>query len=574
MTSCPKMRPGPPAPILAILLSAALVSCGGGAPDETTRDSAPGTGESQVDHADGDSDGERHVDMLEDRPIRGTIRLATPQSLRTFNPVSADTIENRFIDRFLSLKLLEVHPEEVEPVPWLAASFPELSDDGRTQDWTLREGARWSDGRPVTPQDVVSTWALMRDEAVAKKYGTASKLAAIAPLESIEATGERTFRVTLSSGGVMSWARFGLDFPIMPAPTGDATALDLANLESVPGNGPYTVSSKSPEAIALERKSDWWGDAHSMFKNRYRAKRFIHKRYEDAATRLRAFLAGELDLIQITPDKLAELDGRKGIETASYYLSQWGYIGWNCEDPVLSDVRVRTALSHLMQRSAMIERYFHGLSYPVTGPFFVRSIFNDANIEPHRFSVTTAKELLAEAGWKDHDGDGDLDREGADLAITIKMGTAMDGFLGGPMAQFRETLSQVGIACTIEKLDIGAVFAAARKGEFQGYVAAWPVDPVLPDMYDAYHSSQVEGGNNWQRYRNDEMDEALETFRSTLDDARRVRSARKVHELLHRDQPMMFLFNIAACIAWQERLEGVHAYPLGFREWDFWSARD
>lgn len=542
-------------------------------PEETPPGETPAEAHDPGDEL-GDHDGEHQVDMIEDRPIRGTVRMAIPQSMSNLNSIVADGIEIKLINRFVSFRLLEIHPEEIEPIPWLAASFPDLTENDRIQDWTLREGARWDDGSPVTGADVAFSWKLLNDPEVRDTHGTAAKVAVIGPIESVEATGERTFRVVMSDHAFLSWAKFGLDFPVIQKPGEPEPALTTASQRRMSGNGPYTVATWTPEQIVFERKLDWWGDAHEMFKNRYRVKRFIHKRVEDAATRLRMLLAGDLDITGVTPDEYLELRERDDLETAHYYLSQWGYIGWNCDDPIVGDVRVRVALSHLVQRKAMIEEYFHGLSYAVTGPFFVGSIFNDANIEPRRFSVTAARKLLEEAGWSDHDGDGDLDKDGIDLDITIKLGTAMDGYLGGPLKQFAETLAQVGIGCKIEKQDIRSVFGAAQKGEFQGYVAAWPVDPVLPDMYEAYHSGQIDGGNNWQRYRNGEMDAALETFRMTLDDAGRIRAARKIHRLLHEDQPMMFLFNVAACVAWRKHLHGVHVYPLGFREWDFWVEDD
>ena len=90
-------------------------------------------------------DGEQHVDMGEDRPIRGELTMKTPAKFGTFNPVTRqDGREKNILKYHLNLFLLTRHPEELTCIPWLAASLPNVSEDGLTHSWTIKEGARCS----------------------------------------------------------------------------------------------------------------------------------------------------------------------------------------------------------------------------------------------------------------------------------------------------------------------------------------------------------------------------------------------------------------------------------------------
>ncbi len=558
--------------LFTLVAALLLGSCGA---DESEPTPSPKAASEQEARDETVHDAEPIVELGRELPIEGRLVYRYSSQIRSLNTLCRRFPHEEKIIRFhLNLPLLERHPEELQPMPWLAAALPTIAEDGLSQIWEIRAEATWADGSPVEARDFVSTWRLLNHPAL--ELAAATLRDSLGPVASIEALDARRFLVRLTRSDPL--AAFALGFNLSPVKTSslpdDPAA--IAILPFLEGCGPYRVKKLGEEGCELERIEPWWGDTVSSFENRWRVKDFHYKVVPDAVQAVEQMKKGLIDVfvggIPEYRTLMAEKDER-GLDGDHYYLSQFSFIGFNCRKAPFDDARVRRALAMMVPREAINERYMQGMARALSGPFFRGSIFEDPRVEPWPYRPDKAKELLAEAGFSDSDGDGLLDREGRPFRFTLSR--TIDGRIwsDGLVDLVRESLAQIGVMMAIEDLPSSVAWSERYpEGRFDAYAEVWPVDAVFPqvDVFSLFHSSQaVTTGYNWQKYANPALDAELLLFKDTLNDVKRIQAGRKIHGILHEEQPMLFLFNNPACVVWSKRVAGVIVHPLGVRQWEF-----
>lgn len=558
--------------IFAFIAALLLSGCGA---DEDKPTSTPEPASEQEARDETVHDAEPIVELGRELPIEGRLVYRYSSQIQSLNSLCRRFPHEEKIIRFhLNLPLLERHPEELQPMPWLASSLPEIAEDGLSQIWEIRPEATWADGSPVEARDFVSAWSLMNSPAL--RLAAATLRDSLGPVASIKTLDARRFEVKLTRSDPL--AAFALGFNLSPVKTSSLPD-DPAAIAAMPyldGCGPYRVKKLDEEGCELERLDPWWGDTVSSFKNRWRIKDFRYKVVPDAVQAVEQMKKGLIDVfvggIPEYRSLVAEKDVR-GLEGDYYYLSQFSFIGFNCRKAPFDDAQIRRALAMMVPRDAINERYMQGMARTLSGPFFRGSIFEDPMIEPWAYRPDKAKELLAEAGFADSDGDGLIDRDGKPLRFTLSR--TIDGRIwsDGLVDQVKESLSQIGVMMEIEDLPSSVAWNERYpEGRFDAYTEVWPVDAVFPqlDVFTLFHSSQTgTTGYNWQKYSNAALDAQLELFKDTLNDVKRIQAGRKIHGFLHEEQPMIFLFNNPACVVWNRRIAGVKVHPLGIRQWEF-----
>ena len=170
------------------------------------------------------------------------------------------------------------------------------------------------------------------------------------------------------------------------------------------------------------------------------------------------------------------------------WLLAYNCFAWNLDDPRFADAETRRALAMTFNRAAVIDKVYHGQARPVTGPFTPDQWANDPQVEPIAFDPTKATALLRDAGWRDSNDDGVLDRCGVPFAFDLLIpvsDTARD------QAQIlQDALRGIGIRMEIVTLDGAAFYDRVLKRNFQAAFFAWFNEPD-PDPYVLLHSSQV-----------------------------------------------------------------------------------
>jgi peptide/nickel transport system substrate-binding protein len=217
------------------------------------------------------------------------------------------------------------------------------------------------------------------------------------------------------------------------------------------------------------------------------------------------------------------------------------YIGYNLKNPLFQDKRVRQALTYATNREEIVQYVLYGLGTVATGPFPNHLWYSNPKVKPIPYDPQKARQLLAEAGWKDTDGDSVLDKDGSPFrfALITNSGNEIRKDVG---VLVQRQLREVGIDVRFELYEWSVFlknFINAK--HFDACILGWGLSPD-PDDYQIWHSSQIEKGFNFVSYKNPEVDLLWEEGRKEYDVEKRKQIYWRIHELMAEDQPYTFLY--------------------------------
>ncbi|MCK5351728.1 peptide-binding protein, partial [bacterium] len=479
----------------------------------------------------------------------------------TLNPVTATDVYESTINGYVYESLLERDNRTLDLVPLLADSY-EVSPDRLSYLFTLRDGLKWQDGKSLTSSDVVFTFKTVKDESVDAPHLRSYYRS----LEKIEALDARRIRFTFSEPYFKSLEMIG-GMSIIPQhifSTGDFNTHPAGR--SPVGSGPYRfVRWKTGKEITLEKNKDYWGEKPFL-------DRIVFKIITDETVALQVLKRGEMDLMALTPVQwVKQTEGRKFSRTFDkhkYYLPGYSFIGWNGRRPVLSDPKVRRAMTMLLDRDSILKNLRYGFGRVVSGNFFYESPDYDRMIEPWPYDPAKAAALLDEAGWVDSDGDGIRDKDGVPFRFEFTM-TSGSQFADQMSTILKEELVKVGIEMSIRPLEWALFTQMLDDRNFDAVIMGWSL-PVEADPYQVWHSSQTEKGSNFIGFSNREADLIIEEARVTFEKEKRVQLYRRFHQIMHEEQPYSFLFVNESLVAVDRRFESVNVYPLGLDTSEWW----
>lgn len=441
---------------------------------------------------------------------------------------------------------------DLEIEPDLASSWT-VAADGLRYEFHLREGVRFHDGSPLTAEDVVATFDRIRDPSEDNPYLVrAGDLKAI---ETIEASDPATvvFRMHEPDAPFLSNL---CAFPILPR--GGPESLD----EHPVGTGPFRFGRHVPGLeLLLEANPDY-------FEGPVALNGIVLRVLRDPASRISALRAGEIDLIinDLPPVLVEGFEDDPDFAVLERPGVNYGYIIFNLQDRILSDVRVRQAIAQAIDRQAIVDHVMRGrarLAHSMLSPV------NWAHADglptwPH--DPEAARRRLDEAGWPDPPGPAPR----FELLFTTS---------NSPVARaqaeiVREALRGVGIAVETRSFEPGTWYADLKKGNFQVTSGRW-IGITDPDVYRLrFHSAWLPeaGGLNRCRYANDEIDRLIERGVRSVDREERRRVYRRIQQVLGEELPYIGLYHPDTFAVVRRGLEGVRLNPAG----DFrllWTAR-
>jgi peptide/nickel transport system substrate-binding protein len=230
------------------------------------------------------------------------------------------------------------------------------------------------------------------------------------------------------------------------------------------------------------------------------------------------------------------------------------YIGYNLKNPLFQDKRVRQAFTHAINREEIVQYVLYGLGTVATGPFPNHLWYCNPNVTPLPYDPQKARQILSEAGWKDTNGDGILDRDGKPFKFTLITNSGNDTRRDVGVLVQRQ-LREIGIDVTFELYEWSVFlknFVNAK--HFDACVLGWSLS-VDPDAYEIWHSSQIERGFNFISYQNPEVDRLWEEGRKEYDVEKRKQIYWRIHELIADDQPYTFLYVPLGMAALQKKFQ-------------------
>jgi peptide/nickel transport system substrate-binding protein len=491
-------------------------------------------------------------------PVKGDwLVIAAPAEMAHLNPVtSTDAYATRITEHIFE-NLLEINPVTMEMEPALAERWEE-SPDHLVYTFYLRKDVTFSDGKPLTAQDVKFTFEKIMDPAV----DAAPIRGYFENVKSCELLDDYTVRFTCAKPFWQHLVFLG-DFDIMPKhiyETGDFN--NHPNARSPIGSGPYILEKwDAGQQLILARNPNYWNKDGATAGN---IDKWIYKFISNDDTALQALLGGDVDMASLKPKhwvgRAAEPDFEARFQKKTWYSPFYNYIGWNSRKPQFADKRVRRAMTLMLDRETIRQTIFEGLAQSVPAGFLPGTPSYNPAIQPLPFDPTAAVALLDEAGWKDTDGDGIRDKDGVPFRFEILL--VNESPESEQTATFlKEELSRAGVELNIRALEWAVMTERVQKFDFDAYMLGWSMDP-FPDAYQLWHSSQAEAGSNYVGFNNAEADELILKARETFDSVERNKIFFRFQEIMHEEQPYTFMFSPAALLALDKRVHNTVVYPL------------
>jgi ABC-type transport system substrate-binding protein len=262
----------------------------------------------------------------------------------------------------------------------------------------------------------------------------------------------------------------------------------------------------------------------------------------------------ELDITRVQPEQYrTEILQAKGpylgdprIQFAKYPETSYFYIGWNGDRPWFKDPLVRRAMTHALDRPAILENVFHGLGALTTGPFPQQSPCYDKSIEAWPYDLAAAAVLLDQAGWVDSDGDGIRDKviDGTKTPFAFQMVIYGSSTEWDTIANiYREALMSIGVKMDPVALEWSTHLQKVEDRDFDAVSLSW-VPAWEADLMQIWHSQEADRPKSSNRigFRNKDADRIAEALRREFDQDKRVALCHEFHALVHDLQPYTFVY--------------------------------
>ncbi|MGB3097568.1 MAG: peptide-binding protein [Candidatus Deferrimicrobiaceae bacterium] len=437
----------------------------------------------------------------------------------------------------------------------LAESW-EVSPDGKKITFHLRKGVRWQDGTPFTSEDVLFTYRKMIDPNTPTAYAEDFKQVTRA-----EAPDPHTFVVEYEKPFAPALASWGMH--VLPKHLlEEYPDISKSPLNKKPvGTGPFRfLEWKTGAKTVFEANPDY-------FEDRPYLSRVITRVIPDTATMFLELKSGGVDMMGLTPIQYTRqtetAEFRKSFNKYRYLSFAYTYLGFRLSHPLFSDKRVRQAFAYAIHKKEIIDGVLFGLGQEATGPYLPRTWAYNPDVKKYPYDPEKAMALLADAGWKDTDGDGILDKGGRDFAFTVLTNAGNDS-RAKTAAIIQQNLAAVGVKMEIRTLEWAAfINEFIDKRKFDAVILGWSLSQD-PDQYDIWSSKKTGPKEfNFVGFANDEVDRLLEEGRRTFDMEKRKKAYFRIQEIMAEEQPYVFLYYPDALPVVHQRIQGIEPAPAG-----------
>ncbi|HEY4594317.1 MAG TPA: ABC transporter substrate-binding protein, partial [Thermoanaerobaculia bacterium] len=177
-------------------------------------------------------------------------------------------------------------------------------------------------------------------------------------------------------------------------------------------------------------------------------------------------------------------------------------------------------------------------------------------VHPWPYDRQEAARILTAKGWKDTDGDGVLDKDGKPFAFELLTNTG-NQIRSDATVMIQNQLRKVGVRATPRPIEFNTLAAQTIAGKYEATMMGLTIDTSL-DLRSNYHSEAIQEGSNFQRYRNPEVDRLIETATSQPEIKAELPYLYKIQEIVHREQPVTFLWESQRLTAVNKRVKNVH----------------
>ncbi|MGH0944652.1 ABC transporter substrate-binding protein [Bacillus mycoides] len=432
-----------------------------------------------------------------------------------------------------------------KPTPELAEKW-DISSDQLTYTFHLRKDLKFSDGSPLTADDVAFTLTLLHDKAYegdkdisqyAVKGGKEYKEGKATSIEGIQVVDPQTIKITTEKvnsqaltalgGEVLSKAYYGKDYK-------QNTSLDYlkALYEKPIAAGPYKFEKYIPgQEVRFVANENYYAGKPKI-------PNFIYK-ITSGDTKLQLFQTGEVDYTGLgTGDEV--LEQAKALEFANIQIetaASFSYIYMNNNKPYLKDKKVRQALIYGLDRKKYVDTALKGYGTVANVPIHPTSwAYTEEGVNKYEYDKEKAKKLLDEAGWK-VGSDGVREKDGQKLKLSyFGPSSAKDSDLLIPIA--KENYKEIGVEFNPEFMDFNTMLSKVNKGDYDLASVSTPITSDPSETAGEYLSGVNEKSLG---YKNAKVDELIQKGIETVDIEKRKPIYKELYKELSDDPPVILL---------------------------------
>ncbi|MGZ5581090.1 MAG: ABC transporter substrate-binding protein [Methylobacter sp.] len=492
-------------------------------------------------------------------------------NIKTITPLVSTDLYASVIQSYVLEPLLVRDPDTLEWQGLIAKSWT-ISDDGLVVTFRLRDDVTFSDGVPLTAEDVVFTYNFTMNQAVqAPSYRAyldkVMEVKVNGKYEVVFIFKEPYFQALYAAGNLLPVIpkHFYETYLQQPQKFNESKGLLL-------GSGPYKLvdpKNWTPDIgyVELVRNERYWGDVEPSYN------RILWKIIQNDSARLTTFRNGDIDFYLAVPSEYQALKDDAQIAAKSrnfVYLNPtkgYKYIGWNQQHngkPTrFADKRVRQAMTYLTDVSRIVKDVYFGYAEQAISPFFNSSKQHDNSLQPHQFDLDKAKALLKEAGYQDRNGDGVLeDKAGQPFEFKLSYFQSKEEYKRTVLL-LKDLYARAGLKMIPFPQEWPVLLENITKKDFDAMMMGWTID-VEADLFQAFHSSQIQNnGDNFISYKNPELDKLIEQARSTVDEGKRMPLWQQAERIIYQDQPYTFLISPLDLQFVDKRIHNVRMTRLG-----------
>lgn len=527
--------------------------------------------------------------------------LSQPDGLHPFNDNSA---MRTFVFQYTQKTLIKLDIESLEYIPMLAKEMPTASEDNLSFTYELKDGIKWDDGTALTAKDVAFSVKLMlspltNNAQIRSNYTTVIK--------SIELDKENPMKFTMHAQNVhwdnkyifselymvqkSLWDKKGVldnvtfadlladDFKETEALSDWFNAYNNADNSYQPellvGLGAYQVTEwVASQYITIEKKENWWGKNDSLVYSKAYPDKIIFKIIKEDASAYLALKNQEIDVTySLGTIKLMKLQEREyfndNYESAFLDRYAFSYLGMNMKPdgikrkPYFVDQKVRRAMAYLLPLDEIIEVMMHGKASrqaSLISP--LKKTYNDT-LQLIPLDIEKAKELLAEAGWVDTDGDNIRDKiiNGIKTPFSFKLSYMSSPTSKEIVLMIKESMYKAGVVAEPTPMDFTLFYKNAMDHNFDGMLGGWGGSASYSNPMQLWHtSSWVTKGSNFCGFGDAESDALIEAANLTLDPKTHNDALLRLQAKVYEDQPYVFMYSTKRKFAIHKRFNNRGMY--------------
>lgn len=484
-------------------------------------------------------------------PFGGDFKMNLGTAPTTLNALSSTDFNATQVQSMILESLLTRNIETREWEPALAKEW-KISKDGKTFEFTLRDGVKWQDGKPLTVEDVKFSFDAIMDPS--NKYKTADKKPYYENIKGAEVIAPNKIKFTVSKPYFDNFSVVA-GLTIVPSHLYKDPSKEQEKLlnKTLIGTGPYSLQEfDRAKGIILKANPDWWGRKDPTKKGIYNYQTISMRFIQENTIAIQRIEKGDIDQIDLnSEDYMKKTSGPKWgkeiikVKTQNKGVRGYGFVGFNLTNPIFSSKKTREAMVHLFNRRDMIKKFHYDLSLPATGPLYQQSEYADSSVKPFEYDPKLALKLLKEDGWSVAAGDKFLSKtiNGKKTLLSFTILEPDQEFVKY-LTIFKEDAKQAGVDVNVKVVEWNSFVKLLDERKFEAVRLAWGGGDLDWDPKQIWHSSSIaNSGSNFVGYNNPKVDKLIDEARVQMDKKARIKLLREVFKTIADDVPYIFLFN-------------------------------